>query len=92
MVKVLIVSLGCNKNLVDSEVMAGYLKKGGMLLTDKAEEADKDSVKREHDGDKMRSLKAIQEAAAWQCRAAELSDTAHIVMPDCCSNGRSNTD
>ncbi len=40
MVKVLIVSLGCNKNLVDSEVMAGYLKKGGMLLTDDADTAD----------------------------------------------------
>lgn len=40
MVKILIVSLGCNKNLVDSEVMAGYLKKGGMLLTDNVDEAD----------------------------------------------------
>ncbi len=40
MVKVLIVSLGCNKNLVDSEVMAGYLKKGGMFLTQSADEAD----------------------------------------------------
>lgn len=40
MVKVLIVSLGCNKNLVDSEVMAGYLKKGGMLLTENPEEAE----------------------------------------------------
>ena len=40
MVKILIVSLGCNKNLVDSEVMAGYLKKGGMALTDNPESAD----------------------------------------------------
>ena len=38
--KVLIVSLGCNKNLVDSEVMAGYLKKGNMLLTENPEDAD----------------------------------------------------
>ena len=29
MIKVAIISLGCNKNLVDSEVMAGYLKKSG---------------------------------------------------------------
>lgn len=40
MVKVSIISLGCNKNLVDSEVMAGYLKKGGMSLCENESEAD----------------------------------------------------
>lgn len=38
--RTLIVSLGCNKNLVDSEVMAGYLKNENILLTNNAEEAD----------------------------------------------------
>lgn len=38
--KILIVSLGCNKNLVDSEVMAGYLKREDFLLTSSADEAD----------------------------------------------------
>lgn len=38
--KALIVSLGCNKNLVDSEVMAGYLKNENILLTNDAEKAD----------------------------------------------------
>ena len=37
--KVHIVSLGCPKNLVDSEVMAGTLAADGYLLTDKPEEA-----------------------------------------------------
>ncbi len=37
--KVHIVSLGCPKNLVDSEVMAGTLAAGGYLLTDQPEEA-----------------------------------------------------
>jgi len=37
--KVHIVSLGCPKNLVDSEVMAGTLTAGGYLLTDRPEEA-----------------------------------------------------
>ena len=37
--KVHIVSLGCPKNLVDSEVMAGTLAAGGYLLTDRPEEA-----------------------------------------------------
>lgn len=35
-----IVSLGCNKNLVDSEVMAGYLKKGGYSLTKDPQKAE----------------------------------------------------
>ncbi|MBE7093039.1 MAG: 30S ribosomal protein S12 methylthiotransferase RimO [Clostridiales bacterium] len=38
--KIAIVSLGCNKNLVDSEVMAGYLKKGGYNLIDEPQKAD----------------------------------------------------
>lgn len=37
--KVHIVSLGCPKNLVDSEVMAATLALGGYLLTDRPEEA-----------------------------------------------------
>jgi ribosomal protein S12 methylthiotransferase len=37
--KVHIVSLGCPKNLVDSEVMAASLAAGGYLLTDRPEEA-----------------------------------------------------
>ncbi len=35
-----IISLGCNKNLVDSEVMAGYLKQAGYELTETAEKAE----------------------------------------------------
>ncbi len=35
-----IISLGCNKNLVDSEVMAGYLKKGGYNLVEDPEQAE----------------------------------------------------
>lgn len=40
MVKTAIVSLGCNKNLVDSEVMAGYLKKAGFPLVEDPQEAE----------------------------------------------------
>src|SRR5260221_11967641 len=38
--KVGFVSLGCPKNLVDSEVMMGLLQTGGAQITAKAEEAD----------------------------------------------------
>ena len=40
MIKAAIVSLGCNKNLVDSEVMAGYLQKAEIALVKEPEEAD----------------------------------------------------
>ncbi len=39
-VKVGLISLGCAKNLVDSEIMAGHLHKAGMALTPNPEEAD----------------------------------------------------
>jgi ribosomal protein S12 methylthiotransferase len=39
-VKVGFVSLGCPKNLVDSEVMMGHLVRGGAELTPRAEDAD----------------------------------------------------
>jgi ribosomal protein S12 methylthiotransferase len=39
-VKVGLVSLGCAKNLVDSEIMAGHLHQAGMALTPDPEEAD----------------------------------------------------
>ena len=59
-------SLGCPKNLVDSEVMLGHLKLKGFRLTPRAEEAEVlvvntcgfiDSAKKE-------SVEAILEAAA----------------------------
>src|SRR5436309_5661280 len=39
-VKVGFISLGCPKNLVDSEVMMGMLQSGGAQITARAEEAD----------------------------------------------------
>ena len=39
-IKVGFVSLGCPKNLVDSEVMMGVLQTGGAQITAKAEDAD----------------------------------------------------
>lgn len=38
--KILFVSLGCDKNLVDSEVMLGLLRQDGFELTDEEAEAD----------------------------------------------------
>src|SRR6266404_5806233 len=65
MTKVGFVSLGCPKNLVDSEVMMGQLRQNGYEITGNAEEADTvvvntcgfiDSAKKE-------SIEAILEAA-----------------------------
>ncbi|NMB97240.1 MAG: 30S ribosomal protein S12 methylthiotransferase RimO, partial [Clostridiaceae bacterium] len=38
--KVGLVSLGCPKNLVDSEVMLGLLKKSGFTIANNEQEAD----------------------------------------------------
>ena len=38
--KVYLVSLGCDKNLVDSEMMLGILSKEGFELTDDENEAE----------------------------------------------------
>lgn len=40
MIKVGFVSLGCNKNLVDSEIMMGACVKAGFEITSNAEDAD----------------------------------------------------
>lgn len=38
--KISVVSLGCNKNLVDTEVMLGYLHKAGCVIVEEPEDAD----------------------------------------------------
>ena len=38
--KVSVVSLGCNKNLVDTEVMLGHLHKAGCVVVEEPEDAD----------------------------------------------------
>lgn len=38
--KILFISLGCDKNLVDSEVMLGMLAEEGYSFTDDEEEAE----------------------------------------------------
>ena len=38
--KICMISLGCDKNLVDSEMMLGFLSRDNVSFTDDAEEAD----------------------------------------------------
>ena len=40
MIKVGLVSLGCAKNLIDSEIMVGHLQQAGMVMTPEADLAD----------------------------------------------------
>src|SRR5688572_22408185 len=40
MIKVSLISLGCAKNLVDSEIMVGHLHQAGMAVIPEAENAD----------------------------------------------------
>ena len=40
MIRVGLVSLGCAKNLIDSEIMIGHLNEAGMIMTPEPELAD----------------------------------------------------
>jgi ribosomal protein S12 methylthiotransferase len=81
MKKIGFISLGCPKNLVDSEVMMGRLRQDGYEITDKAEEADTvvvntcgfiESAKKE-------SVEAILEAA----RLKEEGNCSRLVVAGC---------
>lgn len=61
------ISLGCSKNLVDSQVMAGYLKRGQITLAPSPEEADVILV----------NTCAFIEAAREEAAEAILSACAH---------------
>src|SRR5499427_8583020 len=65
MKKVGFISLGCPKNLVDSEVMMGQLQQSGYQITPNAEEADTVVVNTCGfiDSAKQESIDAILEAA-----------------------------
>ncbi len=75
MIKIFFVSLGCDKNLADSEVMLGLLEQKGYVITDEEEEADVIIINTccfIHDA-KEESIQAILEMAEYRksgkCRA-----------------------
>jgi len=68
MINVLFISLGCDKNLVDSEKMLGLLTRSGYTITDREEEADVIIVNTcsfIHDA-KEESIETILNMAAWK--------------------------
>lgn len=82
MVKVGLLSLGCAKNLMDSEIMLGHLKEAGMQFIDEPEEADVlvintcsfiNAAKRE-------SIEAIQNAADSR---AENASRQKLIVAGC---------
>jgi len=64
MIKVSLISLGCAKNLVDSEIMVGHLHKAGMVVIPQADQADVVIVNTCSfiDSSKEESINAILEA------------------------------
>ena len=70
MKKVGFVSLGCPKNLVDSEVMMGQLAEAGYEITNNAEEADTVVVNTCGfiESAKQESIDAILEATRWKTK------------------------
>ena len=75
---ILFISLGCDKNLVDSEVMLGLLDKKGYQIVDSEEDADIIVVNTccfIHDA-KEESIQTILEMAEY--REAESSDRDRV--------------
>jgi ribosomal protein S12 methylthiotransferase len=75
------ISLGCVKNLVDSEKMLGMLAEDGMVPTDEADAADVLVVNTCAfiDESKRESLEAIREAVAWK----EAAPGRRVVVAGC---------
>ena len=71
MIKVGLVSLGCAKNLIDSEVMIGHLQQAGMAMTPDASLADVLIVNTCSfiDMAKKESISAVHEAVDGRRRA-----------------------
>jgi ribosomal protein S12 methylthiotransferase len=81
--KVHIVSLGCPKNLIDSEVMAAALASGGYLLTDRLEEASVILINTCAFilPAKEESIEEILRAAAW--KRGGTAPCTHLVVTGC---------
>src|SRR5256884_7211311 len=96
MTKIGFISLGCPKNLVDSEVMMGQLKQNGFEITADADEADTVVVNTCGfiDSAKQESIEAILEAARLKtdgrakrlivagCLVERYRDELKAVMPE----------
>src|SRR5687767_4239877 len=81
MKKVGFVSLGCPKNLVDSEVMMGQLAEAGYEITNNAEEADTVVVNTCGfiESAKQESIDAILEATRWKSGGA----ASRVIVAGC---------
>jgi len=83
--RVHLVSLGCPKNRVDSEIMLGHLTKGGYMVVDNAEDADVLLVNTCAfiDEAKAESVDAILELAEIKERSAQRGHAPRLVVAGC---------
>ncbi|MDA0814188.1 MAG: 30S ribosomal protein S12 methylthiotransferase RimO [Verrucomicrobia bacterium] len=97
MIKVGLVSLGCAKNLIDSEIMIGHLQQAGMVMVPEAELADvliintcsfidmakKESIGAIHDAvDGREETKARQKIIVAGCLSQRFSKELPELMPE----------
>ncbi|MGK0184323.1 MAG: ribosomal protein S12 methylthiotransferase [Verrucomicrobiales bacterium] len=97
MTKVGLVSLGCAKNLIDSEIMIGHLQEAGMILIPEPELADvliintcsfidmakKESIGAIHDAvDSREDVKKRQKIIVAGCLSQRFSKELPELMPD----------
>jgi ribosomal protein S12 methylthiotransferase len=86
MIKVGLVSLGCAKNLIDSEIMVGHLQQAGMAMTPEPELADVLIINTCSfiDMAKKESIGAIHEAVDARAEAGE-AKRQKIIVAGCLS-------
>ena len=88
--KILFISLGCDKNLVDTEVMLGLLASKGYEMTDDEQEADIIVINTccfIHDA-KEESIQNILEMAELKKEVAMLLTSAPAIIPVATRTGR----
>lgn len=80
-----VVSLGCAKNLVDAEVMCGFIASDGFILTDDRKEATVSIINTCGFIQSARdeAAQAIRKALDWKARAAKKGRRCYVVVTGC---------
>ncbi|WP_050026081.1 30S ribosomal protein S12 methylthiotransferase RimO [Verrucomicrobium sp. BvORR034] len=85
MTKVGLVSLGCAKNLIDSEIMIGHLQQAGMAMTPQAEDADVLIINTCSfiDMAKKESIASVHEAVDGRAEGGKVRAKQKIIVAGC---------
>lgn len=87
MIKVGLISLGCAKNLIDSEIMIGHLQEAGMTMTPESSQADVLIINTCSfiDMAKKESISSVHEAVDGRAEGGEKRAKQKIIVAGCMS-------